>query len=114
MSEANVVTQNESERKLRRIAERLGSLKEHVGFKILVEEIEKKRARMKDMLAMRLLDGKEDLLVLVDQAKYDRGFYDGMSYAEKIVDNAASKLAEWDAGAEVTEPEEDTDGWAGF
>jgi hypothetical protein len=105
---------SEAERQLRRVAERLGTLKGHAGFVILVEEIEKKRARMKEALAARLMDGREDVAVLKEQAAYDRGFYDGARYSVAVVNGAAKKLEEWDAGAEVTEPEEETDGWARY
>ena len=102
------------DRALRRRAERLSSLKENLGFQTLLEEIEKKRVRMKESLAMRLLDGKEAFDVLHDQARYDRGFYDGAKYAEAIVEGAARAFKKWEDGAEVTEPEEETDGWAGY
>jgi hypothetical protein len=104
----------EQERELRRRAERLASLQKHPGFMLLVEEAEKKRLRMKDGLATRLLDGREDIGALREQATYDRGFYDGVVYGQKIVIGAERKLQEWDAGQEVTEPEEEIDGWASY
>jgi hypothetical protein len=103
----------EAERQLRRIAERLGSLQTHPGFTLLVEEINKKRARMKETLTSRLMGG-EDVAQMQRQADYDRGFIDGAMYSKTVVDAAARKMKDWDEGQAVTEPEEATDGWAGY
>jgi hypothetical protein len=101
----------DAQRQLRRIAERLGSLQTHPGFTLLVEEIEKKRMRMRESLTARLMGG-EDVAAMQRQADYDRGFIAGAVYGKLVVDAAVRRVQEWEAGAAVTEPEEDKDGWA--
>ena len=104
----------ERERELRRSAERLASLQKNPGFIILVEEIEKKRGRMKSALADRLMDPDSEIEGMQRQADYDRGFFSGASYPSQIVDAAAATLEKWDEGQNMEEPEEEEDGWSDY
>jgi hypothetical protein len=102
----------EQERALRREAEALSSLEKHPGFVALVKVIERKRESMKRTLADRLMNPDETAIDMQRQADYDRGFYAGASYSSQVVEGARAAMEKWDAGAEVTEPEEEADGWS--
>jgi hypothetical protein len=102
----------ESERALRRAADRLAQLSAHPSFIFLLHECEKKRDGMRRSLVARI-EGGEDLVAMQRQSDYDRGFIDGMFYVKTVVEKAAEKLEEWDKAGVATESEE-TDGWARY
>lgn len=102
----------EQERILLHAAETLTRLGRLDEFSFLLGEIEKKRVRMADSLAARLMSG-EDVTVLQRQIDYDRGFITGMLYPFEVVKGATERLKSFDE--QNKEPEADmTDEWSRY
>lgn len=101
----------EAERRVLHAAETLSRLGHLDEFAFLRAEIEKKRERMADTLASRLMSG-EDMVSLQRQVDYDRGFIHGINYPFEVVKGAMERLRKSDT--ENEEPEEETDEWSRY
>lgn len=93
----------QSERALRHAAEQLASLKRLEPWQFLKDTIAKKRVRMAEMVAQRILGDPNFTAELAQrQIDHDRGYVAGMKYVFDVVDGAERTLS----GARSSKPDE--------